>query len=358
MADELKEFNQEEELKRKIRQKKRIRGCLIVANALLLCYFSYLVVDTIVQHVVEKNRVINSEIIQLNGKSSSKSKTIYEKYISSSIDVNDIATYGKYLLTSSSRVQYNDLNYENSVWLVNLLSNPFVVKEENKYTFGDKIDQQLDLFSLDNGDYMICKNFSFSENKGTCYHYTGEKLLSKTIYSFPDENNHRKQITIKGKASSPAIIISVENINLLPKDYYDFVIIGEQSQFNIFQNTNYKVKYVDNLKDAYLTNSSYAINLIDEEGIYTSNYLSVETLKPELITGNSIYNHLDQDNAIRELGGYLFNAGYGVNETETNSSISEASLEIKSTNTEVRNGKYTLSVNAKTTLDQIIDIIK
>ena len=82
MATELKEFTQEEALKKKIRQKRRIRGCLIVLNALLLCYFSYLMVDTIVERVVEKRQEINNEIIQLNGKSSSKSKEIYEKYIS------------------------------------------------------------------------------------------------------------------------------------------------------------------------------------------------------------------------------------------------------------------------------------
>ena len=76
MATELKEFTQEEALKKKIRQKRRIRGCLIVLNALLLCYFSYLMVDTIVERVVEKKQEINNEIIQLNGKSSSKSKEI------------------------------------------------------------------------------------------------------------------------------------------------------------------------------------------------------------------------------------------------------------------------------------------
>ena len=48
LHDIAKEFTKEEALKKKIRQKRRIRGCLIVLNALLLCYFSYLMVDTIV----------------------------------------------------------------------------------------------------------------------------------------------------------------------------------------------------------------------------------------------------------------------------------------------------------------------
>ena len=358
MAKELKEFNEEEALLKKKRQRKRIRGLLIVANVLLVSYFSYLLVDLIVDHVKEKEQVINGELIQLVDKSTAKSKEIYDAHISTSIDVNDFSLYGKYLLTSSNRVSYNSLNYESNIWLVNLLSDPFVIDNNLKYKLGDKLDEQLDLFTLASGDYMICKDINLVDKKGICYHYTGEELLEKTIYSFPDENNHRKKITIKGKDSSPALIISVEQINLLPKSYYDFVVIGEQKDFDIFKNTPYQVKYVSSLKDAYLTNASYAINLLDqEEGIYTSNYVSYESLKPTLIEG-SAYNHLDSDNAIRELGGYVFNAGFGVTSEEATEDISKASLEIKKTNQEVRTGKYTISVGNKVTLDKVLEAFK
>ena len=53
----------------------------------------------------------------------------------------------------------------------------------------------------------------------------------------------------------------------------------------------------------------------------------------------------------------IINAGYGVSEEETNESISSSSLEIKSTSKEVRRGKYTLSINKETTLEQIKSII-
>lgn len=357
MALELKEFSQEEELKRKLRQKKRIRGCLILANALLLAYFSYLLVDTIVKKVSEKQQIINSEIIQLNGKSSSKSKEIYEERISNTIDVNDFAIYGKYLLTSSSRVSYSSLNYKNNIWLVDLLKNPFVIDSSLKYTLGTKLDEQVDLFTLEDGDYMICDSVDTYQSKGVCYHYTGDELLETTIYTFPDENNHRRKITIKGKASSPAIVISVEKINLLPTNHFDFVVIGEKDDFDIFKNTTYQVKYVNTLKEAYLTNASYAISVSENEGIYTSNYVKENTLKPSKIS-SSVYDSLDEDNAIRELGGYVFNAGYGVSIEDTNEKISKASLEIKSTGKEVRNGKYTLVVGKNTTLSQIENIIK
>lgn len=363
MATEINELQEEENLKRKIRQKKRIRGSLIVINALLLCYFSFLVVDTVVQHFIEKNKVINSEIIQLNGKSSSKSLEIYNKHIENTVDISDFATYGKYLLTSSSHVQYNSLNYSNSVWLIDLLSNPYVVSSSLNFSLGDKIDQQIDLFSLAQGDYMLTipSTINVGTEKASAYHYTGENLLETTIYSFPDEENHRKKITVKGKASSACLVISVEEINLLPKNYYDFVVISSSS-LNIFNNTNYQVKYVDNLKDAYLTNASYAIVVDDIETIYTSNYVSSETSKFEKIESTTIYNQLDSNNYIRELGGYVFSSGYGVNKdliTSSNSeSISSSSLEIKNTNDERRVGKYTLIINRETSLSEIERIIK
>lgn len=352
MPLEIKEYSQEELFIRKVRQKKRIRGCLIVLNAILLCYFSYLVIDTVVDSIVEKNRVINSEIIQLNGKSSSKSKELYDKHISSTIDVNDFATYGKYLVTSSSRVTYQNVHLNQEVWLADLLANPFIFNTKLKFTLGNALNEQIDLFALKQGDYMLCESVNTYASNGMAYHYSGEELVDITLYSFPDENNHRTKISVKGKASSPALVISVERINLLPSNNYDFVVIGNKEEFDIFHNTNYQVKYVSSLKEAYLINASYALNLKDESEILSSNYVNIETSKPNLISG-SFYNQLDEDNAIRELGGYIFNAGYGVSEEETNENISKSSLEIKSTSKEVRRGKFTLTVSKDTTLEQI-----
>lgn len=357
MAVELKEFNDEENLKKKLRQKKRIRGILIVVNALLLCYFSYLVVDTIVRYAVEKNRVVNGEIISLNGKSTSKSMALYEKHISEKVDIDDFALYGKYLLTSDTRVEYDDPHYENTVWLVNLLSSPFLVSENLKFTLGEKLDQQIDLFALDEGDYMLCRSFDIAEAKGVCYHYRGEKLTETTVYSFPDANNYRKKITVKGKASSPALIVSVENINLLPRGYYDFVVMGKEEEYPIFDDTDYRVRYVDSLREAYLTNASYALCLTEGESIVSSNYVSLETEKSALIVSDSVYGNLDEDNAVRELGGYVFNAGYGVREEETDSSVASASGEIKATGTEVRNGKMTLKIPKTTSLETLENLL-
>mgnify|MGYP001025727495 CR=1 FL=1 len=357
MAVELKEFNDEENLKKKLRQKKRIRGVLIVINALLLCYFSYLVIDTIVRYAVEKNRVVNSEIIALNGRSSSKSMALYEEHISGKVDVADFALYGKYLLTDDTRVDGENMHYESAVWLVDLLSSPFLVSDSLKFTLGEKLDQQIDLFALDEGDYMLCRSFDIAESKGVCYRFTGEKLTETTVYSFPDADNHRKKITVKGKASSPALIVSVENVNLLPNGYYDFVVMGKEEDYPAFQDSAYRVRYVDTLKEAYLTNASYALCLSEEESIVSSNYVSLETEKSDRIVSSSVYGNLDADNAIRELGGYVFSAGYGVREEDTDASVAAASREIKTTGTEVRNGKMTLRIPKTTALETIENLL-
>ena len=47
----VEEFKNEESLNKKIRQKRRIRGVLIIVNALLIAYASYLTVASIVDIV-------------------------------------------------------------------------------------------------------------------------------------------------------------------------------------------------------------------------------------------------------------------------------------------------------------------
>ena len=72
-----------------------------------------------------------------------------------------------------------DFHFEDEIQLVNLLKSNFMVESKYNFTFGQKIDEQLDLFSLDEGDYMICK--SIAQAKGIAYHYTGDDLLEITL---------------------------------------------------------------------------------------------------------------------------------------------------------------------------------
>ena len=336
--DEVKEENLN---KKKSKQKIRIRGLIIGLDALLLCYACFLTISNIVTAVNKSSKNNQGDIITILNKNEKESLDIYNKYVSSKDDVLDVGTYGRYLLTSNYRLSYSLDNDTNDFYLLNLtnLENDYTKME--KVTVGTKLDQQIDLYSLDVGDYMIASSFHSPEGY-TALHYAQEDYFEQVMYSFPTEDGLRTKITIKGKASSPALIINVSKQEAsLPDNYYDVVILKEENvKIDWFKNTKLKIKEVSTLQEAYKVHASYAINVIDGNELYTSNYVSVESSKSGLIPTGVLQN-LDSNNAIRELGGYVFNAGYGISGDDD---IAKASQEIKKINNSSRAGKYTLTI--------------
>ena len=67
---------------------------------------------------------------------------------------------------------------------------------------------------------------------------------------------------------------------------------------------------------------------------------------------------MDSNNAIRELGGYLFNAGYGVSVSESNESISSSSISIKNHVTSSHKGKMTIVVGSEVDSESALESIK
>ena len=90
----LEELKEEELLNKKIRQKRRIRGVLIIVNALLIAYAGYLGVTSIVDAVKNNQEKEEGEIITLLDNSPSKSLELYNEYITGKVEMVDIATYG------------------------------------------------------------------------------------------------------------------------------------------------------------------------------------------------------------------------------------------------------------------------
>ena len=362
MAETVEELKLEEETKKKIRQKKRVRGVLVIANLLLVSYFGYLAVAGIVNAVQSNVNAAESDTLLLTNKNKSESLALYEAHLEeNNVGVSDFATYGKYLMTSASRVTVNSVNYSNEVLLSNISSSPYVFRTANNYYHGDtalgtKLDEQIDLFKLTVGDYVLYDTFSDATTKGVAYHYTGESLRSETIYSFPDSEGYRNKITIKGKASSPALLVNVERVSYLPINYYDLVVIGDESTYSVVSpltSQHFSIKYVTSIKEAYTVHSSYCLNITEGSDVVSSNYVSLTTTKSSSITSSGIYNTLDSDNAIRELGGYIFNAGYGVTASETSEDIASISLAIKNVITDSHIGKFTLTVGNEVTLETI-----
>lgn len=345
----VEEFKNEETLNKKIRQKRRIRGVLIVVNALLIAYASYLSVVSIVDAVKHNKDKEQGDIITLLDKNPTKSKELYDEYITSKEDVVDVAIYGNYLLTSSSRLTPNSFKREGSVTLFKIVEdNPSFNEPNLVYTLNENISSQIDLFSLQQGDYLIYSNFDITTpNLRTALHYTGTDLYEETVYSLPEEDGSRRKITVKGKASSPALVISVTNVSACPEEYYDFVVLDEStSKENSFVDDlekDYKVKKVSTLVEAYKVDASYAISIDDSSDIKTSYYLTGNKDESLLIDKGPLSGK-DKNNSIRELGGYLFDAGYGVSIEDSDESISSVSVAIKNNLIDSTKGKLTLVI--------------
>jgi hypothetical protein len=356
---EVENLKEQKEQERKIRQKRRIRGVLVIVNALLIAYVGYLVVDSLVDAFKKNSKSTQNDVITLLNKSTTESLNLYSRYVKNSIDVSDVATYGKYLLTSSSHISPASLHVENknnSITLFKATTSEILDFYNKNLTFklGDSLDEQLDLFALSSGEYIIYNGLESTSVEQRCsYHYAGEKYFSQTLYSFPSSDGSRKKITIKGIASSPCLVISVVDVSNLPTDYYDFVVYNEKKLESSWLKTlkkNYKVYETSSLVDAYNSNSSYCLNIVDGIEMEISSYVAYQTTKFSLNHSSLIEDGdlkgLDLSNSIRELGGYVFSSGYGASSDGTTlmDEVSKASLLIKNNCEENRLGKFTISV--------------
>ena len=361
----VEEFKNEEALNKKIRQKRRIRGVLIIVNALLIAYAGYLSVASIIDLVKNNQQIEEGDVITLQGKTVEHSLKLYEEYITNKVDVVDVATYGKYLVTSSSRANAKSFTNSGTSTLVKVVSDdsPNFNEPNLTYTLTNKLDSQIDLFTLEEGDYIICKDFDVTKpNIRDVYHYTGEEMFTETLYSYPSSDGSRTKIDIKGKNSSPALVVTVTNISACPEDYYDFVVLNsstlELPEWVSKLEKSYKVKVVSTLVEAYKTKATNAINLVDGETITKSNFISdFEGVSNSTLIQTSVLQGLDEDNAIRELGGYLFNAGYGVSSEETNVDISNASISINNNSTSSHKAKLTLTIGDKVSEETVLTLI-
>ena len=361
----VEEFKNEESLNKKIRQKRRIRGVLIIVNALLIAYASYLSVTSIVDVIKNTQEKEEGNVITLLDKSVNKSLQLYDKYITDKVDVCDVATYGNYLLFSDSRVTPTSFVNSGNVTLFRVVEdNPSFSEPNLVYTLNKNIDSQINLFNLDEGDYLIYSNFDITaSNIRNAYHYTGSDMFTETLYSLPSKDGSRTKITIKGKDSSPALVISVTNVSACPEEYYDFVLLNNTttlaSEYEWVNELSkiYKIKEVNSLVDAYKTDAGFAISLEEGTEILTTNYLSGNYTSSELITSGPLTN-MDINNSIRELGGYLFNAGYGVSVSESSESISSSSIAIKNNLSSSHKGKMTIVIGNEVEKEVALQTIK
>ena len=359
--EEISNRQDEEKLLQKVRSKRRIRGLLICINVLLGSYFVFELVRSILDFA--SSNTIDTEIIPLNGHSKENSLELYDKHIAKDengnyivSEVYDYGIYGGYLSLSKGAISNGNYSSFENISLINVSSDYIDYESINHHIKSNYLNGGIDLTSLEKGDYLVFDAIINEVN----YEYPQKAIkirsevgVEKTIYTLPNENNVRKKITIKSKDSSPSLVISVNEVNSLPEDYYDYIIIGTDEQIEAFKSNNVsndelKINYVNNLLDGFKSKSDYCVYLSNEEKMIVSNYVNIKDENVITLDDSSI----DEENKkvytsfIKELGGNLLFTG-SCNNDEPNSFITKPYLEGYDI------GKFVVISNLTRTLDDI-----
>lgn len=355
-----------EEIERKYKAKKRVRGLLIGINVVLVGYLVFNVGYLISEKISLNNR--DSSYISLYNTSKRDSQKMYDTYLISdekgyiTTDLFDYGLYGDYLHLSSNRITPSNFSSIDSTYIrrVKYFKEKLDVAYDsnNNFLFNKAyLDGGLKLSLLEDGEYFLFDDYVMETNysdRHCAFKIRSAEMIQKTIYTLPDNNGLRKKVEVKSVDTSPCLVISVDEVETIESNYYDFVFIGDD--FESYQeqiDAKYKVYHAKNLLEAYLVNSSYCFVLDDAyTDITGSNYINNSSVKKgEVYGGSSLISNQDKNDYIRELGGHLTNAGTCINEEDTSFIIAP----YKSKNDV---GKYTLLFNKDTSFSDILSIIK
>lgn len=323
MVEEITNPVDEEKLLQKVRSKKRVRGLLIGINALLACYLIFEIVMKVKDYVTSLND--NSEIISLNGNSKNESLKIYDTYLLKdennqyiTSDAYDLGIYGGYLHLSPYQMKNGQYHSFNTTSMINVSNQ--VQASLNLETNRLYLNTGINLSLLEKGDYLFFSDY-ITENNFSSKHkaikFRSEQGMEKTIYTLPNENKVRKKITLKSKDSSPSLVVSVNEINSLPKEYYDYVFIGEEEKIDTYLKQNavdsdLKIYKTNSLLEAFKVKANYCLILNDCEDVIVPSQIQVKDSLNDLVKNNDelvlneTYSFKEYFN---ELGGNLTNSG-------------------------------------------------
>ena len=327
MIEEVKTPEQEDDVVRKAKSKKRIRGLLIVINALLASYLTFEITAKIINSV---NHYINAdgEIILLNDKNAEESMEVYNKYVLKDevSSVYDYGIYGYSLHLSSSRIDVNNYSSFDTLAVRNISSSKAFNSSMNKVIEGNYLNGGIDLSQLEVGEHLVLDTVLTADvhhlaHKGV--KVRSEEGMNKTLYTLPDSQNQRKRIKVRSKESSPCLVISVDLVPSIPTDYYDIVLFGEEELTSAYQSSipaNVKVYRTDSLLEAYKVNASICIAIDDAlNKPLVSQYIKDDGLVFDhdvSFGGDSLISSQDKNKIIRELGGHLTKAGMRIKDIE------------------------------------------
>ncbi|MGM9858857.1 MAG: hypothetical protein ACI311_06395 [Bacilli bacterium] len=350
MADLIEEHNEEEEKEFLLRQKSRRRGrtFLIVINSILCFYLCFFVGKSIFDKVTAHD----DEIVSLCGMSASKSIDRYNSLFESTYDLGDYFVYGNSLNLSQDKFDILNFVPLSGLQIVSVCSasksneTVYPLKDATKY-----VNEGLDLYSLDEGDYILTK-----DSKGIRV-LSGSNQNVNTLYTLPDEQGYRKEIKVYSYSTNPCLVISVNKVKKLPKNYYDFVFVSNTQAFETLQNTygsKFNIQLVNETEELEVVdsyNTSFVIKVEVAEDSSTNKIIDsifVNSAFTKQIEGSGTLAGYDTSYFIRELGGRIIGG-------QAKKALVQHSFDLAQVRNEYDSGKMTFVIEA--TENKIIDSI-
>lgn len=325
----------ENKFKKKIKRRYFVRGCLIVVNLALVAYLVYQVTG-VIQTQIKKNNEKKDQFIHLLESSKSKSELLYAKYEGDGYkSVFDYTLVGPYLFLSENHIEADNLSSITSLQMVQVKDDGTtdVILDSNlRYEIeSTNFNSGINLFSnyLKDGDYLIYQRTTVDEVEKCHPLKVNETNIDVTLYSLPNENSERKIINIRNTEINKALVINVDTTKSLPVDHYDMVIATNDDSFTLPSClSDYKIKLCKGknyLVEAYKTNATYAVFADNDTSIaLKSQFDTKSTYTADTSITDGRLKGFDRNDFIREMTGYVQNAGGGYSSSDgiDNSSIS------------------------------------
>lgn len=345
------EANQKAQLKKNNAMLLKI-VCSVLAVA-AIAYAAYSIVSFISSQVNQSSE--KESYLTLSGKNYAESKTVYDAFgkadasVSFKNSIKDYAFVGTNLFLSTHKITPESLYGENAdtsalvkdgyqgYALYNLTTNvSYSASLSTEYK--DAIFS-IDLSKCEKGDYLIYPYGDTTNAKENIYPVSihSKEAIRETIYTLPDSQKQRKRIVLKNNSASPYTLITVtENGDKLPDGYYDAVLLTQQfvenesglvdkgsasqEEFSSLEgavttiNSEYRYKVIAaaSIGEASSINAGVSIALSSSlDGQYTSIYSKKNGYSTKTLDSSSSLAGYDYYPEIRELTGYLDNAGNG-----------------------------------------------
>lgn len=314
MAEIITEL-EEEELTRRLKSKRRIRGLLIVINFLLLGYLVFCIGNSVLDIIESSKRV--DGIVALTDRNQKDSLEIYRQYVNEDNTINcDFAIYGDEIIFTKNHFSNKNLEYFDYVQLMKIETNKKdAIKDisllyefkENSYHGNSLFYNSLNS-KLAKGDYLFFVESESISNMGKVLKVDNGLDMKYVMYSFPNEQGQRVKATLYAYSRNPALVLNIDYVTDLPENYIDVAIIGENAQYEIIKDkfNGLKVQQYATLseEEAFALNTNYIVKIIDDDLENPDNIVYAHNL----FTSNQDFK-LKDDEFIYAMSGYANSEG-------------------------------------------------